>query len=48
MSAPIISALGFSSGGVVAGSTAAGIQAGIGAVPAGSAFAYLQSVEALG
>ena len=44
----VVSALGFSSGGVVAGSTAAVIQAGIGNVAAGSAFAAFQSVAATG
>ena len=44
----VVNALGFSSGGVVAGSTAAVIQAGIGNVAAGSAFAALQSVAATG
>jgi len=39
-----LGALGFSAGGVVAGSTAAGIQAGIGNVAAGSAFAIAQSI----
>lgn len=40
--------IGFSTGGVVAGSIAAGVQAGIGNVAAGSTFAALQSVGALG
>ena len=43
-----MSALGFSSAGVVAGSTAAVAQAGIGNVVAGSAFAVAQSVAATG
>ena len=37
---------GFTSGGVAAGSIAAGVQAGIGNVVAGSAFSALQSVAA--
>jgi hypothetical protein len=40
--------VGFSSGGVVAGSTAAVIQAGMKNVPAGSLFAACQSVAATG
>jgi hypothetical protein len=43
-----VSALGFGQAGVVAGSTAAGIQSGIGLVQAGSWFAYGQSLGALG
>ena len=39
----IIGAAGFSTAGPVAGSAAAGWQASMGAVPAGSAFAWLQS-----
>jgi len=38
--------LGFSAGGVVAGSTAAAAQAAVGNVAAGSAFSFLQSVGA--
>ncbi|KAL8277706.1 hypothetical protein RQP46_009828 [Phenoliferia psychrophenolica] len=46
----ILPAIGFGAGGIVAGSVAAGIQAGFlgGAVPAGSLFALLQSIGALG
>ena len=44
--APIL--LGFSASGVVAGSLAAGFQAGLGNVMAGSAFACLQSLAATG
>jgi hypothetical protein len=40
--------LGFSSSGIAAASTAAGIQAGIGNIVAGSAFAAVQSLGALG
>jgi hypothetical protein len=40
--------LGFTSSGIAAASTAAGIQAGIGNVVAGSAFAVAQSLGALG
>ena len=40
----IIAGVGFTTGGVAAGSAAAGIQAGIGNVVAGSAFAVLQSL----
>jgi hypothetical protein len=43
-----LSAVGFSSTGVVAGSIAAGIQSSIGLVSAGSAFATVQSVGAVG
>lgn len=43
-----LSAIGFTSGGVAAGSAAAGIQAGIGNVVVGSAFAGLQSLGATG
>jgi hypothetical protein len=43
-----ISAIGFSQAGVVAGTVAAGVQSGIGAVAAGSLFASLQSLGALG
>merc|ERR1711971_1328196 len=47
--APIaLGAVGFSSGGVVACSIAAGTQAGIGNVVAGSTFAVLQSAGAAG
>ena len=38
--------LGFTSGGVAAGSTAAAAQSVIGNVAAGSAFSYMQSVGA--
>jgi hypothetical protein len=41
-------ALGFTSSGIAAGSTAAVIQAGIGNVVAGSAFAGVQSLAATG
>jgi hypothetical protein len=41
-------ALGFSSSGIVGGSVAAGMQAGIGNVVAGSTFATMQSLGALG
>ncbi|KAK3935436.1 hypothetical protein QBC46DRAFT_413049 [Diplogelasinospora grovesii] len=41
--APVLGAFGFSSGGVVAGSIAAGIQSAIGNVAAGSGFATLTS-----
>ena len=44
----IISGAGFTSSGIAAGSTAAGMQAGIGNVVAGSAFSVLQSVTATG
>lgn len=44
----IISGLGFTGSGIAAGSTAAGIQAGIGNVVATSAFATLQSWGATG
>jgi hypothetical protein len=44
----IITGLGFTSSGIVASSTAAGIQAGIGNVAAGSLFAGLQSLAATG
>jgi hypothetical protein len=37
---------GFTSSGIAAGSVAAGIQAGIGNVAAGSAFAFAQSLGA--
>jgi len=40
----VLDAIGFSSVGPVAGSVAAGIQSGIGAVKAGSAFALAQSI----
>ena len=40
-----LSALGFGTAGVAAGSVAAGVQAGIGAVAAGSTFAAAQSGE---
>ncbi|KAI5779090.1 hypothetical protein EDC01DRAFT_776641 [Geopyxis carbonaria] len=45
---PILAPLGFTSGGVVAGSAAAGIQSGIGSVAAGSTFAFCQSAAAGG
>ncbi|KAF8243300.1 hypothetical protein K440DRAFT_664244 [Wilcoxina mikolae CBS 423.85] len=45
---PILGPLGFTSGGVAAGSTAAGIQAGIGNVAASSTFAFCQSAAAGG
>ena len=41
-----MTAAGFTSSGIAAGSIAAGIQAGIGNVVAGSAFATLQSLGA--
>lgn len=44
----IISAIGFKTGGVAAGSYAAGIQASIGSVKAGSLFASAQSLGATG
>jgi hypothetical protein len=44
----VISGLGFTSGGVTAGSVAAGVQSGIGLVQAGSTFSYLQALGALG
>ncbi len=44
----IIPAFGWTAGGVAAGSTAAGIQSGIGIVAAGSNFACLQSLGSLG
>ena len=47
-SGAVISALGFTAGGVGAGTVAAGIQSGIGLVAAGSKFAALQSIGALG
>ena len=47
-SAAIIPILGFTTKRVAAGSYAAAIQSSIGAVQAGSSFAYLQSVGALG
>lgn len=43
-----VNALGWTAAGVVAGSTAAVAQAGIGSVAAGSAFAAVQSFAALG
>ncbi len=49
LSSYVISAVGFGKAGVVAGSTAAGIQSSIGgAVAAGSYFATFQSLGALG
>ncbi len=47
-SAYIIPAFGFTQAGVLAGSTAAGIQSSIGIVAAGSSFATFQSLGALG
>ncbi len=44
----MVSACGFTSGGVAAGSVAAGVQSGIGLVQAGSAFSSLQALGALG
>lgn len=44
----VLAAVGFGTGGVVAGSLAAGMQASIGNVAAGSAFAVLQSWGAAG
>jgi hypothetical protein len=44
----IATGLGFTSSGIAAGSAAAGIQAGIGNVVAGSAFATAQSLGATG
>jgi len=44
----LISLTGFTTNGVAAGSIAAGIQSTIGAVQAGSTFATLQSLGALG
>lgn len=41
-------ALGFGTAGIVAGSVAAGVQAGIGSVAAGSAFATLTSLGMTG
>ncbi|KAI5779089.1 hypothetical protein EDC01DRAFT_634227 [Geopyxis carbonaria] len=47
--APILGSLGFGAAGVAAGSTAAGLQSGIGgAVAAGSTFAFCQSAAAGG
>lgn len=46
--ASVMSTLGFSSAGIAAGSTAAGLQAGVGNVVAGSAFATAQSLGAIG
>ncbi|KAF9767091.1 hypothetical protein IL306_000386 [Fusarium sp. DS 682] len=45
---PLLAAVGFGAGGIVAGSAAAGIQSGIGSVAAGSLFAVLQSAGAGG
>ncbi len=45
---PILSAVGFTSAGVAAGSAAAAIQSGIGNVAAGSFFAAAQSAAATG
>lgn len=44
----ILNAVGFTAGGVAAGTAAAAAQAGIGNVVAGSAFAAAQSVAAMG
>ena len=44
----VCSWLGFTSGGIAAGSTAAGIQAGVGNIVAGSTFATMQSLGATG
>jgi hypothetical protein len=46
--APVLSAVGFTSTGVGAGSVAAGVQSGLGSVAAGSMFAGLQSAAAGG
>ena len=43
---PALSAIGFTSSGVAAGSIAAGVQSSIGSVAAGSLFASLQSAGA--
>ena len=43
-----ISAAGFTTSGVGAGTFAAGVQSGIGIVKAGTAFTYFQSLGALG
>ena len=43
-----ITSLGFTSAGIAAASIAAGIQAGIGSVAAGSLFAIVQSLAATG
>jgi hypothetical protein len=49
VSASIISAVGFTSGGVAAGSIAAGVQAGLGGIIVkGGTFAVLQSAGATG
>lgn len=48
VSAAFISGAGFTTSGVAAGSFAAGVQSGIGLVGAGSPFASLQSLGALG
>ena len=44
----LATALGFTSSGIAAGSAAAGAQAAIGDVAAGSCFAILQSIGAIG
>mmetsp|Transcript_70462 Transcript_70462/g.82097 ORF Transcript_70462/g.82097 Transcript_70462/m.82097 type:complete len:138 (-) Transcript_70462:224-637(-) len=44
----IVAGLGFSAGGIVAGSTAAGMMASVGNVAAGSTVAVLQSIGAAG
>ncbi|KAJ7704336.1 hypothetical protein B0H17DRAFT_1175538 [Mycena rosella] len=44
LAAPVLGMVGFSSIGPVAGTLAAGIQAGIGSVTAGSSFAVAQSI----
>ncbi|KAI8629726.1 hypothetical protein F5Y19DRAFT_475178 [Xylariaceae sp. FL1651] len=48
IAAPVLGAVGFGAQGVVAGSTAAGIQSGLGSVVAPSLFATLQSAAAGG
>jgi hypothetical protein len=48
LTTPLLGALGFGPGGVLGGSLAAGAQAGIGNVAAGSTFAFLQSAGAGG
>ena len=44
----VVTGLGFTSSGIAAGSAAAGMQAGIGNVVAGSVFATIQSLAASG
>ena len=48
MKTGFVSLMGFKSAGVAAGSMAAGVQAGIGNVAAGSTFALFQSIGATG